>query len=207
VESGSPLNDEARRHWPAFVNEMLVRLSRELAPDLCYHSYHHTEIVIADTLALAQAEQLNDRDRLLLLIAASFHDAGFLRDREQHERCGASMAIEAMRVAGGFESAEIALVETCILDTRIDPSQPQLRQPRARISPVLLDADMANLGRPDFADKTELIRRERKLHAGPQFDEWVYDMLLRHIWYTPSADKQWRSGKDRNIEQLRLRLG
>ena len=59
------------------VTETVETLVCNLDPTLHYHSPAHTQDVLKQTLELAEADGLDDRDVLLLAIAAAFHDAGF----------------------------------------------------------------------------------------------------------------------------------
>ena len=61
---------------------------------------------------------IDDRDALLLAIAAAFHDAGFLKQLPKNEPIGANIAVEAMAKSGRFSLEERELVEQMILDTR-----------------------------------------------------------------------------------------
>ena len=67
------------------VTETVETLVCNLDPTLHYHSPAHTKDVLKQTLELAEADGLDDRDVLLLAIAAAFHDAGFLQQRPKNE--------------------------------------------------------------------------------------------------------------------------
>ena len=75
------------------VTETVATLVSDLDPTLYYHCPAHTKDVLRQTLELAAADALDDRDVLLLAIAAAFHDAGFLKQRPKNEPIGAKMEI------------------------------------------------------------------------------------------------------------------
>ena len=131
------------------VYEALKRLSKELPPDLAYHNLQHTNDVLHQTVALAVRDGLNQDDIVLLVIAAAWHDTGFIRQREKNEAIAAAWAREAMERRGGFTPDEIRDVETAILDTQIkyDVDRKILYQNcTGRLSPWLLDGDLVNFG-------------------------------------------------------------
>ena len=134
------------------VTETVDTLVSNLDPTLYYHSPAHTKDVLRQTLELAEADALDNRDVLLLAIAAAFHDAGFLKQRPKNEPIGAKMAVEAMAKSGRFSQGECDLVEQMILDTQLVMEGPA-QIANCRLSPWLLDADLANLGRDDFWDQ------------------------------------------------------
>ncbi|MEK9990399.1 MAG: HD domain-containing protein, partial [Halieaceae bacterium] len=141
------------------VIETVEHLASTLDPTLYYHSPDHTKDVLRQTMELAEADALNSRDVLLLAIAAAFHDAGFLEQRPKNEPIGAQMAVQAMSASGRFSQAEQDLVEQMILDTQLVMEGPA-QISNSRLSPWLLDADLANLGRDDFWDQTRLLAKE-----------------------------------------------
>ena len=57
------------------VVQILTRLSKELSPDLCYHSVEHTEEVLKEVVRYGVIDGLTNREIELLGIAAAYHDA------------------------------------------------------------------------------------------------------------------------------------
>ena len=187
------------------VTETVDTLVSNLDPTLYYHSPAHTKDVLRQTLELAEADALDNRDVLLLAIAAAFHDAGFLKQRPKNEPIGAKMAVEAMAKSGRFSQGECDLVEQMILDTQLVMEGPA-QIANCRLSPWLLDADLANLGRDDFWDQTTL--RARKLNIDLQnMLPMTQALMQRHDWQSPAGQRLFGEKKVANFVALERELG
>ena len=179
------------------VQETLKQLALSLPQFLTYHAITHTEEVISEVTAFAQADHLSERSIHLLQVAAAFHDAGFVEGRAGHEERGAARAGEAMRRDGGYSLDEVAVVERLIRDTKLVFSGGTLQQiPSSPLSGYLLDADLGNLGRPDFFDKVELERQEMPVTSEVEFWSKLLLLISSKQWYTPAAKRlreaQWQ---------------
>lgn len=187
------------------VTETVDTLVSNLDPTLYYHSPAHTKDVLRQTLELAEADALDNRDVLLLAIAAAFHDAGFLKQRPKNEPIGAKMAVEAMAKSGRFSQGECDLVEQMILDTQLVMEGPA-QIANCRLSPWLLDADLANLGRDDFWDQTTLLAKELNIdlqHMLPM----TQALMQRHDWQSPAGQRLFGEKKVANFVALERELG
>lgn len=185
------------------VEKILIRLASELPSHLTYHAVEHTYDVIAEVRLLAGLDELSPREQLLLTIAAAFHDAGFLFGAEDHEQEGARLAQIAMREDGGYTSGEVALVEQMIGDTKIIAKDEALIQsPSTSLSGYLLDSDLANLGRPDFFEKMELVRQEQLNKSEAQFKADLLKVIKSKVWYTPAGKRLRESQHKENISLL-----
>lgn len=136
-----------------YVTELLTK---ELPAKLTYHSLRHTEAVVKECRALAPAAALSPDDTEALLLAAWFHDVGYLDVYDGHEF--RSMERAAAWLAGHHVGPSRAqLIETLIKAThRESKSETELQK-------LLVDADMSNLARDDFRSSAELLRTEWEL--------------------------------------------
>ncbi len=187
------------------VTETVDTLVSNLDPTLYYHSPAHTKDVLRQTLELAEADALDNRDVLLLAIAAAFHDAGFLKQRPKNEPIGAKMAVEAMTKSGRFSQGECDLVEQMILDTQLVMEGPA-QIANCRLSPWLLDADLANLGRDDFWDQTTLLARELNIDLQNMLP-MTQALMQRHDWQSPAGQRLFGEKKVANFVALERELG
>lgn len=186
------------------VTETVGRLVSALDPTLHYHSPDHTKDVLRQTMELAQEDDLDARDVLLLAIAAAFHDAGFLEKRPKNEPIGAQMAVQAMSQTGRFSQAEQDLVEQMILDTQLVMEGPA-QISNSRLSPWLLDADLANLGREDFWLQTELLARELNMDMSNMMP-MTRALMQRHDWQSPAGKRLFAAKKASNFVALEQEL-
>jgi hypothetical protein len=108
-----------------------------------------------------------------------------------------------MRLDGGYSGDEIALVETMIRDTEVKflPEGPR-QVPTTELSKYLCDADVSNLGRPDFLEKAELVRREVHVPRDEVFFTSLRKFVGSHDWYTPAARAARAEGKAENLSAL-----
>lgn len=186
------------------VTETVERLVSALDPTLHYHSPDHTKDVLRQTMELAQEDDLDARDVLLLAIAAAFHDAGFLEQRPKNEPIGAQMAVQGMSQTGRFSQAEQDLVEQMILDTQLVMEGPA-QISNSRLSPWLLDADLANLGREDFWLQTELLARELNMDMSNMMP-MTRALMQRHDWQSPAGKRLFAAKKASNFVALEQEL-
>ena len=186
------------------VAEALTLLRNGLPATLFYHAYTHTEDVICEGDLLASMDALSDRDRELLAVAAAWHDIGFIHSRQGNEPIGAKLAREFLVSLSRYSQQEISLIEQMILDTALVADEHGVRRqiPSTSLSRYLLDADLANFGRDDFFEKSDLLRRE----VGEDLNPFRRETLLlveNHSWLTPAAEKLWGEKKRENVERLR----
>jgi hypothetical protein len=90
-----------------------------------------------------------------------------------------------------------------IRDTEVKllPEGPR-QVPTTELSKYLCDADVSNLGRPDFFEKAELVRRELNLPRSEQTARNLRAFIGGHRWYTPAAVATRTEGKSANISAL-----
>lgn len=182
----------------------LSRLEAELAPDLYYHSVHHTrDGVMPAAIRYARRSGVNHSDVELLTVAAAFHDVGFIYRIEGHELAGARVAAQTLPDFG-FDSCQIEQVIGMILATRL----PQT--PFNLLEEILADADLDVLGREDYFVRNNLLRRELAAHGRTVSDEeWhleQIEFLKNHVYFTDSARKLRQPGKERNIAEIERQL-
>jgi predicted metal-dependent HD superfamily phosphohydrolase len=134
------------------IQESLTLLDK-LPVDLYYHNKQHTIDVIKIAIKCAELDGLCNRDIELIAIAAAWHDTGYLIRRQNNEYVGSTLARAAMLRSKNYERCEIADVVTAIRDTEVTMnagSASMIQTARGRISPWLLDADLANFASPNY---------------------------------------------------------
>ena len=186
------------------ISNMLSKMNSELDKSLTYHCYAHTLDVMKQALALAETDDLNEHERLLLMIAAAFHDAGFLLQRPKNEPIGAEMAREAMLASNEFSVEEQEMVWQMIMDTQLNAEGPA-QTARTHLSPWLLDADLANLGRDDFWHQTTLLSEEMQIPIEEMLP-FTHTLMARHGWLSPAGQVLCSEKKQQNLDFLMTRI-
>ena len=179
-------------------------LASELDTSLTYHSVEHSDEVLSLAVALAATDGLDARDLLLIGIAAAYHDSGFLEQRLGHEIVSADLAESAMRTNQNFSKEEINLVKQMIWDTKLQPMGPS-HCLNTVLSPWLVDADLSNLGRPDFLKQTKLLADELDMSMDTMLDQSI-ELMNRHQWFSPAGQRILGPQKDVNVKELRAML-
>lgn len=179
---------------------VLGELQARLPKNLYYHGVHHTQDVISAAERLGQQHGLDTHEFHLLLVAALFHDSGFIFSYEDHEEMGCKFAQEVMPQFG-YDPEFID--QTCEL-IRITKT-PQ--QPQTLVAQLLCDADLDYLGREDYGYIAENLFNELKAY-GHKLDEneWIakqIDFLHKHRFFV-NADPARIKTKQTNMERLKL---
>lgn len=79
------------------ANEFIFNKVKNDSPEyLKYHSYHHVLDVLDAAVNLSQLEGITDIDCLLLKTAVLYHDAGFIKQTNEHEKIGCEIAQETL---------------------------------------------------------------------------------------------------------------
>ncbi len=182
------------------IHYALNRLSSELSPLLTYHNLWHTEQVVMPAVRrLAQLILLNEDVTRLIETAAAFHDIGFVVTYQGHELAGIEIATQALP-GFGFSALEVEQVKGMILATRLPQS------PKNLYEEILADADLDVLGREDFFEQNEALRRE-VLAFGREVseEEWVLGQvrfLGGHGYFTEEARRRRDEGKWGNLRRM-----
>ncbi len=183
----------------AFVFDLL---RTRLPENLHYHGLDHTRDVINAAMRLADMEDVQGDDRLLLRTAALFHDTGFTVSSKEHEREGCAIA-KAQLPAFEYSNADITVITGIIMATRM----PQ--QPATHLQKIMCDADLDYLGRDDYSAISRKLFDEWNA-AGKKIgeDEWnrqEIDFLLNHKYWTDSAARLRDAGKQAHLQRARTR--
>ena len=172
-------------------------LTNKLPQGYCYHNLVHTQCVVNAVNEIADATKLSDQQRLILIVAAWFHDLGYVSQVEGHEATAARMA-ERFLKERKVDIDEINLVKACILSTKY----PQ--NPRSLLEQVLCDADMLHLGQKEFLNKVALLREEWSLtrqlnYNDEQWHALNLDFISKHVFHTSYCKKNYDKRKSKNL--------
>lgn len=178
---------------------VLSKMEKELSPDLYYHSIEHTKDVMQAAERLADMEKVNGHDKNLIITAALFHDFGFIRTYNAHEKESALLAYEILPDFG-YTLEDIKLIEGMIKSTEI----PQ--NPKTKLEKILADADLDYIGRDDVFIIGQRLQYEWKLRGIiSSLRDWhmkQLEFLKNHEFFTQSAKKLRDKKKKENILEL-----
>ncbi len=196
-----PYTTKTEREKRAY--DIASRILREEVPKRCtcnYHNPDHTLDPLYGVIAMvnfyAQEEGVSEIERELGSVASVFHDTGFLEQDKNNEPIGARIAGEVLPEIG-YTPQEISIIQNGILATAI-PSNP-----KSLLEMIICDADVDNLGRDDFFEKNELVRKELKIDDLKAWYDNSIKFLESHEYYTISARRLRDGKKQENIELLK----
>lgn len=180
---------------------VLQLLNSELDSKFVYHNLPHTQRVVEKVEEISADCGLTDDEKEDVLIAAWFHDTGFIKDPENHEEESAKIASEFLKEKGLSED-RIANIRSIILSTKMGAV------PSSESERIIRDADCAHLASKSFFDYTELLKREWELVGGKTIkdSEWldtnINFLANEHKYYTNYALKNWSKSKSKNVSKL-----
>ncbi len=194
------------------MNENIVKQSEDFAlelirrnnpPERLYHDIEHTKDVIRISAILADAAGCSDEEKELVLIAAAFHDTGYVDIIEGHEEKSVEYARNFL-AENDYPRAKIDKICNAILATKIPT------EPKDLISEILCDADLHHVGTKEFFEKNELYRIELEKRNGELFPEedWLkttIDFFTNHKFYTKYAKEKYTDQKHVNLLKLQKR--
>jgi len=182
---------------------ILSKLKKELSPKLHYHSFEHSKDVTRQAERIAIGEGITDEDLFLLKSAASYHDAGFVEQYEKNEPIGARMAAEILPKFG-YTDAHIQRIKELIYVTSVP------HQPKNKLEEIICDADLDYLGRDDFHEIADRLRRELREHgkidSDRKWDEMQVSFLTHHRYFTKTSIDTRLKKKRQNLEDIILKL-
>jgi len=169
-----------------------------------YHSFEHTKEVAEAAQKIGKGSDLSEDELEAVVIAAWFHDTGYLFEQNNHEEQSVKLAEEFL-TSNNYPEEKINHVKDCILATRMN------YVPANLMEEVIHDADYINLSSQDNLKQSELLRSELINYGGmePTEEEWLTSelkFLLNHRYYTEYAKRKLEDKKADNIKKLKKKL-
>lgn len=169
-----------------------------------FHNLQHTINVVTAAEIISTAEGLDKKERSIIIVAAWFHDVGYINGSEEHEENSAKIAAEYL-FSKGVNTGDIQIIRELILSTR----HPQ--QPLTVAAQVICDADLLHLADNDYDEKNALLRKEwRATKNDTCSDE---NWLIRNItflsnqrYFTSFCRDNFEKKKQKNLKKLKKQL-
>lgn len=191
------------------MNELLIKVEKhvsnllrsQLPNHYVYHNLGHTQHVVNNTQELIEGENISQPDAENLLIAAWFHDTGYIINAEKHEEQSVILASEFLK-SEGVDAERIKIISNIISATKLK------YQPKNLLEQIIRDADCAHIGNKNFINTSELLRYECEQTCNKTYtaDEWAQNnisfLTKHHQFYTNYAIKNWLSIKENNLVSL-----
>ena len=147
------------------AQQFVTKLFKENSDDkLRYHNIRHTKNVVDAARLIAGKCNISNQEMEMLLLAAWFHDVGYLERKVNHEDISKKYAREFLE-RHSAQPEYISQVERCIEATRV----PQ--RPNDKLSSILCDADLFHVSQDDFMEDTQIFWDELSAMNGEELDE------------------------------------
>lgn len=163
-----------------------------------YHNFNHTQKVVLAARTLINNEKVNDDDIEAILVAAWFHDTGYIKGFTNHEQNSIVIAKQFL-LDNNKEEQFVDKVTSLILATEVT------YEPQSLPEKIIKDADYNHFASEDYLATCELLREEWKLTQGKEFTdlEWMTEnkriLVNCHRYFTDYAKEKWQLVKDKNI--------
>jgi len=178
-----------------------VLLRNDLSETFLYHNLSHTQRVVKSCKEICVGENISKKEMYLILIAAWFHDIGYVNNLDNHEEASVVLANEFL-TEKKINPSEIASILQLIRATKMD------YEPQNLLEGIIRDADSAHFGSKDYSDICALLRGEWEALGSKKYtdSEWTQENILfytkYHQFYTDYAIENWQNRKDKNLGTL-----
>ncbi|WP_163399384.1 Pycsar system effector family protein [Flavobacterium fluviatile] len=180
-------------------------LKDKLSALYSYHNFNHTQSVVNATKELCEKENVDSGDRELLLIAAWFHDTGYISGYENHET-------ESVKIASGFLKERNQSDEFIKKVGDLISATAKEYIPKNHLEKIIKDADFIHIISPEYVSTCELLRLELKNTGIVDFSnlEWATEnfkfLMTKHRFYTDYAQKKWQPLKEKNLVRIQKKI-
>nr|WP_315223204.1 Pycsar system effector family protein [uncultured Flavobacterium sp.] len=170
-----------------------------------YHNFNHTLTVVNAVKELCKKEEVVEDEKTALLVAAWFHDTGYIQGYENHESESVKIAAAFLKEHGKSDDF-IAIVSNLILATEKE------YVPKTQLEKIIKDADYAHIMGSEYGTTCELLRYELKNIWNISFSnsEWAAEnlefLLKKHRFYTDYAQRKWQPLKEKNLIALQKKI-
>lgn len=182
-----------------------VLLKEKLPSSFVYHNLNHTVGVVQAVTTIAKYQNVSDEDTEKLLIAAWFHDTGYIIGTEKHE-------VSSIQIATDFLENQncdyqfINDVSNLIMATAFNI------EPQNELEKIINDADYFHFANEKYLTICESLREEWQINCQKNFSdlEWAKENLKmltqKHQFYTAFALTFWQPIKVKNCVRIEKRI-
>lgn len=173
----------------------------KLSSSYTYHNLNHTIDVVAAVNILVDAENIDPSDKEILLLAAWFHDTGYIKGCDNHEESSVVIVTDFLKEKGK-SATYIEKVAGLIRATTYG------YVPKTLVEKIIRDADHYHLSSDEYTVTCNALRLEWQSMSEKTYSDadWVIENLdfltHKHHYYTDFALKIWQPLKEKNIKRL-----
>ncbi|UOB16310.1 Pycsar system effector family protein [Abyssalbus ytuae] len=176
-------------------------LSKELDRNYLYHNLRHTQRVVKSTKELIENCKIDNKQKEILMLAAWFHDTGYIKGCEKHEEKSCEIVKQFLKENQVEEEIAREVCKTIQATARKS-------NPENILEEIIRDADSSHFSKASYLDTCELLRQELANLGIVNYtiDEWRKENIkmlgTEHRYYTNYAQENWTPKKLKNIAKL-----
>ncbi|HVO75764.1 MAG TPA: Pycsar system effector family protein [Ignavibacteriaceae bacterium] len=179
-------------------------LQEQLPKDFVYHNLNHTIEVVAASKEIGEQSGLSPEEKEDLLVAAWFHDTGFVSAYNGHEAKSAEICDNFLSQEG-FPQEKKNKITQLILSTR------HSYMPGSLSEQIICDADILHIGKKGFKAKSQLLRDEWDKMLGKKFSDFEWyknsiDFISSNKFQTEYARNNFEEQRKVNLGKLQKKL-
>ena len=173
----------------------------KLSPDYIYHNFNHTLRVVNDAKLISYEEGLSESETEEIILAAWFHDTGYVEGHDEHEEKSSVIAQKFLK-ENNYPDERINNIINLIKVTKLGV------EPQTLTECIMKDADCSHFSDKNYCALSELLRAEWKITHNKQFTDLEWAVLNRsvliqkHHFYTNYAQQKLQPLKEANIAEL-----
>jgi hypothetical protein len=180
-----------------------ILFEKELTQDHRYHNLNHTLSNRRTAREFGELYRLNNEELEYIELATLFHDAGYCRIYDGHEKVSQEIA-RAFLVGIQYPEDKIQKVLSLIEVTKLDV------EPTSLLEKIVKDSDFNNLD-GSFLDKSNALRHEWEVFCHRKMTdlEWYENDLKfwsNHKFYTGEAQAKFGEDKRKTIKYFKKHL-
>ena len=173
------------------------KLLKGLPAYLTYHNINHTIQVVDSVIKISCNYHLSDEENEILVLAAWFHDTGFIKTYKGHEKESKQIASAFLKLQN-YPQDKIKMVTRYIHATRMN------HQPKNVLEKIIRDADLYHLATPNYFQILDALKEEwEHVYKTKIKDELWYiqnlNFLTTHRYHTSYCQNQLKDKKQKNI--------
>lgn len=180
------------------------QLESYLPHGITYHNIVHTLEAVDTVKLIGEKSPITSLQMEALLLAAWFHDIGYIEDYHDHEGKSAERCQEFLRQYN-YPADILEIIVRIILSTKLP------HKPSDLLEEIMCDADICYMGKKEFNSRSKQLREEWKNMTGKIFsdDEWIkinIDFLQENKFHTNYAKSIYDEQKKMNLANLKKKL-
>lgn len=176
-------------------------LNNNLNKNYVYHNISHTQRVVESSKELAEKLEISKIDSDNLLLAAWFHDTGFIHGAQNHEEESVKISVKWLKEKKVSEK-DIEIISKIIKSTKLTVN------PETLLEKIINDADCSHLASKKYFNYVALLRKEWELTGAKKMtdEEWlkenIHFLTVTQKFHTDYALKNWSKSKAKNLAKL-----